>query len=235
MGRKREVEMVFRRSNKIILLCLMLSVFLLNGCATTMKIPIKLDPNFNAKVGQTIVLMPIVDRRVDKTGSINLETQIRKPVKKLLEKKGYTVVLENTFIGGTAITPDEVGEMNIDELSELGPQNAKVVLFVFVEDIIDSYAVTACAYRIEATGSLIEKREKLELWRDKGIDSKGGEGLAAGVLAGLVKASVISSCLHDTFVTLPKAPEPSGPSEKLEVEERVTFTNFANVTGVVAE
>lgn len=181
-------------------------LFLLNGCSTVPKMPIKLDPNFASKNIDTVVLMPVVDRRIDKKGSIDLEKDIRIPAKKILEKKGYIVIMPSSFGEGITASMGDVGEMNTQELSDLGPKDARALIFIYVEDIIDEYIVMAYTFKIEATGSLIEKQEKAELWRDKGIGAEGQGGLISGVTSVFNKSAAISRCLSDIFVTLPNCP-----------------------------
>jgi len=190
----------------IVLLCV--SVLLLSGCATVKKIPIKLDPNFRAKSIDTIVLMPIVDRRIDKTAKIDLEKEVRIPAKKLLEKKGYTVIMPETFGEGINVNANDVGEMGVDDLSTLGPKDSKALLYIYIEDISESYIVLAYTFKIESTGSLIYKQEKVELWRDKGIGVSGQGGLISGVVSGLDRAEAISYSRENMFVTLPDVPKP---------------------------
>jgi hypothetical protein len=181
-------------------------VVLLSGCSTVPKMPIKLDPNFKSKNIDTIVLMPVVDRRIDKKSKVDFEKVLRIPAKKILEKKGYAVVMPGSFSDNSAITADNVGEMNIGELSNLGPMNERALLFIYVDDVLDDYIVLAYTYKIEATGSLIEKRERIELWRDKGIGKSGQGGLISGPLSSLYQYEANSMCLNDMFCTLPASP-----------------------------
>jgi len=186
----------------MVLLCV--SIISLSGCAGVQKMPIKLDPNFNAKGIDTIVLMQIVDRRIDKKANIDLEKEIRIPTKKILEKKGYTVVMPDTFGEGMNVSANDVGEMGVEDLATLGPKDSKVLLFIYLEDVSESYIVLAYTFKIEATGSLIHKQEKIELWRDKGIGACGQGGLISGVFSGVDRAAAIEGCRDSMLVTLPK-------------------------------
>jgi len=181
-------------------------VFLVTGCVGTTKSAIRLHSDFSEKNVDTIVLMPIVDRRIDKSGAINIEKNILRPSKKMLEKKGYYVITPDSFLEGENISPEEVGEMDVEELAMLGPDGSKTLLFVYIEDVIDSYAIVAYTFKIEATSSLIEKSGKVELWRDKGIGASGQGGLISGPFAGMDKSAAISTCLRNMFTTLPDAP-----------------------------
>ena len=188
-------------------LCLIYSclVFVsLNGCAIAQKIPIKLDPNLSKKGIYTIVLMPIVDRRIDKSVGINLEIDIRKQVSQILKRKGYSVVMPGAFGDGLNITQDAVGEMGIEDLSALGPKDSEALLFIYLEDFFDKYTVMAYVVKMEATGSLIYKQERAELWRDKEISTYGQGGLISGLLSGSLKVSALEGCIDGVLVTLPK-------------------------------
>ena len=196
-----------------------------SGCGTVQKIPIKLDPNFVHKGIDTIMLMPVVDRRVDKSAKLDFEKGIRLPAKKILEKKGYTVIMPDTYLEGSNITADQVAEMNVDDLSGLGPKDSRALVFIYVEDVLDSYVVLAYTFKIEATGSLIYKEEKSELWRDKGIGAYGQGGLISGITSGLDKSVAVSQCLENIFVSLPKCTVKANNIEKTAVERPVSGTS----------
>lgn len=192
---------------RIAVVCIVMAGLVLSsGCSTVPKMPIKLDPSYSTKGIDTIVLMPVIDRRVDKKSKLDVENVIRIPVKKILVKKGYDVVMPSSFSETGSISADNVAEMNTDELSGLGPDNTRALLYIYVDDVLDDYIVLAYSYKIEATGSLIDKNDRIELWRDKGIGTSGQGGLISGVLAGLYQASAVSICLDDMFCTLPKCP-----------------------------
>lgn len=197
------------REKSRIAVCAVLCVFafaVLNGCSTVPKMPIKLDPNFASKGIDTIVLMPIVDRRIDKKCKVDFEKTLRMPAKKILARKGYNVIMPAAFNDGGTITADNVGEMNVSELSNLGPANERAILVIYVDDVLDEYVVVAYSYKIEATGSLIEKKERVELWRDKGIGKSGQGGLISGPLSFVYQCEANDMCLNDMLCTLPKNP-----------------------------
>lgn len=199
------------------------TVFIISGCSTVQKIPIKLDPHFKERGIDTIVLMPIVDRRVGKKGAINLEKDLRLPAKKILEKRGYIVIMPDKFLDDSEISADNVAEMDIPDLAELGPKDSRALLFIFVEDVIDEYVILAYTFKIEATGSLIEKVEKLELWRDKGIGAYGQGGLISGITAGMDKAFAMSACLENMLCTIPKREKPTQEKVEKPIEKAPSY------------
>lgn len=206
-----------------VLALVVFTVFIISGCSTVQKIPIKLDPHFKERGIDTIVLMPIVDRRVDKKGVVNLEKDLRLPAKKILEKRGYTVIMPDKFSEGGDISADNVAEMDIADLSGLGPKESRALLFIFVEDVIDEYVVLAYTFKIEATGSLIEKVEKVELWRDKGIGAYGQGGLISGITAGMDKACAVSACLENMLCTIPKWEKPAPQKTENSVDKAPVY------------
>jgi hypothetical protein len=68
-----------------------LSILLNINCAT--KTPIKLDPSFHEKKIRSVALLPVIDRRSDKSFEVDIDKKIRVPAKEELEKKGYSVSL----------------------------------------------------------------------------------------------------------------------------------------------
>ena len=78
----------------LIIVCILIFIV---GCATS-RVPIKLDPSFSTMGIKKITLLPIVDRRIDKSVDIDFEQAIRNKAAKNLESKGYTVLLPESFM-----------------------------------------------------------------------------------------------------------------------------------------
>lgn len=222
-------------------------ITLVAGCATTQKLPIKLDPNYHQKGIETIVMMPVIDRRVDKSSKIDFNKDLRLPAKAMLEKKGYQVMIPSVYRESADVTQDEITEMDIEELSQLGPVDARALLYIYVEDILDSYVVISYNFKIEATGSLIHKQEKTELWRDKGLGTQGQAGLISGAFSAWDKQIAITACLESLLSTLPsKNPDPkkiaakaSAPAVKTSsqpvIQSEAMAESLAPDTGVPAK
>ncbi len=179
-----------------------------SGCAAAPpRVPIKLDPSFSEMGIQTVALLPVIDRRVDKSYEIDLDKEIRNQAKKTLEKKGYAVLMPDTFAEGKAVELAEVVEMEVNDLALLGPRDARVIVLIYLEDILSSYKVLSYAFKIEATASMVSQEKQVELWRDKGIGRSGQGGLISGLTKGLDKSSAINTCINSMFYTLPAVPK----------------------------
>lgn len=180
-----------------------LATILLGGCATP-KVAIKLDPSFSSMEIKKIAVLPIVDRRKDKSYAIDLHSEIRVPSASYLVDKGYAAVMEKAFAEGRSVDTAEVAVMDSVQLAQLGPSNADAIVLIFIEDILSSYKVFSYAFKIEATACMISKKTGREVWRDKAIGSGGQGGLISGLTQGLDRSSALSACVSGLFETLPK-------------------------------
>jgi hypothetical protein len=185
---------------------IVLSLLILAGCTTT-KPAIKLDPSFSEMQIESVALLPIIDRRVDKSYEIDLENKVRQAAKENLEKKGYTVIMPSTFVEGRNVDPAEVEAMGINDLASLGPPDSKAIVLIYIEDILSSYKVLSYAFKIEATASVISKEKQCELWRNKAVGKAGQGGLISGITQGLDRSSAIGACIGELFSNLPIAPK----------------------------
>lgn len=175
-----------------------------SGCATS-KIPIYIDQQLSQKNIDSIVLLPVVDARKDKSFETNLDQKIRTPIRKILEKKGYSVITPDKFSKENhQVTPEEIIEMDIAELSTLDPSDAKILLIVYVEDVSDAYVVLAHTFKIEASAVLIDKINHSLLWKDKAVGVSGQGGLISGLFIGMNRWEAISFCLDNLFSSFPE-------------------------------
>jgi hypothetical protein len=179
------------------------AVFLISGCATkTPKIPIFWDPGFAEMSVKSITIMPIVDRRADKSFELDAEDIIDE-AKSVLEKKGYAVKVADSFKPGETISNEGILEMESAELASLGAQDAQYLLYVYIEDAVSSYKVMAHTFKIEATASLLSKERKSEIWRDKGLGQAGQGGLISGLVKGLNEGAGVEICMRNMLESLP--------------------------------
>jgi hypothetical protein len=194
-------KMTRRHLGLIVLLLLILA-----GCTTT-KPAIKIDPSFSEMQIESLALLPVIDRRVDKSYEIDLENKVRLAAKEILEKKGYAVIMPATFAEGRNVDPAEAAAMGVNDLTSLGPADPKTIVLIYIEDILSSYKVLSYAFKIEATASIISKEKQSELWRNKAVGKSGQGGLISGITQGLDRSSAVGSCLGELFSNLPNVPK----------------------------
>lgn len=185
----------------------MLSFLLpLAGCAMTTRMPILLDPSFSDRQVTTIALLPIIDRRRDRSFNIDLDRQLGTRTEKQLQSKGYEV----TRVSQMEASSDPYGserllDMDTEYIASLGPSEADAVLAIYVDDVLSSYKVLVYEFKIEAIGTLVAKSDQKELWRDKGIGTQGQAGLISGLLQGMDRSLAMDLCVGGMFAALPKA------------------------------
>lgn len=180
-------------------------VALLAGCATTPKVPIFLDPNLDHMQIDTITLLPVVDRRMDRSVSTTPEDLLGSRVKKAVEKLGYEVNTPGVFSPTAEIPNEEIAEMDVTELATLGPEDAKVLLIVFLDDASSKTAL-GYSFKIEATAILLNKRTQSILWKDKGIGTSGQGGLVGCLMAPMIKSGSTDTCVRSVLASFPKHP-----------------------------
>jgi len=178
---------------------------LLTGCGKPPKIPIYSDLQLEEMKIETVTLMPVVDRRVDKSYNINLESSIGDKVAKKLQKKGYTVIRPGAFSDTLEFTNEDVAEMEARELGAIGTAETDYMLLVYLDDASSKTAL-GYSFKMEATGLLLKKQTAAMLWKDKGIGSQGQGGLAGCMMSSMVKGEAINACLTDMLSSFPNAP-----------------------------
>lgn len=179
------------------------SAWLLSGCATT-HYPIKLDPAFEEKNVRTIALLPVVDRRRDRSIEIDLEYEINARATKQLTRRGYNVLQVPVSLLDEAGNFDAILDMESTYLATLGPAEADAVMAIYVDDVFSSYKVFSYVFKIDVLGTLVDKRDGTELWRDKGIGNFGQAGLISGITSGLNRNSALDGCVLAMLQGLPK-------------------------------
>jgi hypothetical protein len=180
-------------------------VCVLAGCAARPKIPIFADPDLLNMRFETITLLPVVDRRVDKSHDLNLESSIGGRVEKKLKGKGYTVIRPGAFSDTLQVTNEEVAEMEPYELKTLGAENMEYMLIVYLDDASSKTAL-GYTFKMESTALLLNKRTGAMLWKDKGIGSQGQGGLAGCLMSPMVKGEAMDICISNMLDSFPNSP-----------------------------
>jgi hypothetical protein len=184
----------------------LVAICVLVECAAKPPVPIFVDPNLANMQFDNVTLLPVVDRRVDKSYELNLEGSIGDRVAKRLNKKGYAVDRPGAFSDTIQITPEEIAEMEPYELSTLGGGNSE---YLFISYLDDASSKTALGYtfKMEATGILINRQNGAMLWKDKGIGSQGQGGMLGCMMSGVVKGEAMDACIDRMMATFPESPD----------------------------
>ena len=148
------------------------------------------DASIGSKNADTLVILPFVDHRKDKSIVLLLqELELRWPedayrqfgflqnAQKILEKKkGYNTRLSAYTSDVGKITSDDLEDEKPTWISRVGPKNAKHMLLIVLEDLVvrTTFGVAASAectaYMVDkTTGNLLLKREAIGEWNQGGL------------------------------------------------------------------
>lgn len=178
-------------------------LLVLGGCATAIKPPLHLAPGFEFRAIEAIELLPVVDVRVDKTISVNLEKQIRAPVARDLTKKGYRVS-QAVFTGEAgALTEEDLKEAKPEWVRRLGSSQARWIVVMCLVDVRTKLTFGSTG-NAEVTGYLFDRQEGTLSWRDKGIGQVGQGGLLGMMMKSDMDNSAISAALGNVMASFPK-------------------------------
>lgn len=194
---------------RLSLLILVSCAIVASGCVKQPRVPIYADPGLSAVIFDTVTVLPVVDRRVDKSAKVDLEKRILNPAKKLLKKQGYEVIVAEGFSQSSGISNEAVAEMETAELAELGPSGTKMMLILYLEDASAAIGFGA-SFKGETSASLIDKPKALLLWKDKAVNSQGQGGLIGCLMANDLKNSCLQMCVTQMLSSFPLGPKKRG-------------------------
>ena len=183
--------------NKVMKGFVLVVAFLFVGCATrpapTPLTAIHIDPDFHQLVSSKLYVLPIIDKRNDKSESADIEKKIRERCAAVLQKKGYDVVLLSEFGGNPNSTAESISRLSVDELYNFGPENAQSILFLYLNNVSTSYVVVQYTYTVEMTGLLLDKERKKVLWEGNGDVTMKYRGLASAAATGPITTSFVAA------------------------------------------
>jgi len=144
---------------------LILAFLFLMGCGAT-HIPEYVNLNFKNNPSQTISLLPVIDKRPDKSEEIDFEKHVRNVFKEELEKKGYIVYLPIEFNSEPEITPEIATEMSEKEICKEVKSEGESILLFYVHDILCDSIVIRKDTKIHVACHLMESDGSKCLLRD---------------------------------------------------------------------
>jgi len=174
------------------------------ACATV-RAPLHLDNDFSTTVSGTL-LLALVDSRVDKSASMDIDNRLLDYAKDKLEDRGYKVQTVALPAGLERLDkPTVLQQVDASHLAGLGPVEHDQLLIVYIEDYLKRYTVMKYQEKIEVTGVLLSKRGKVMLWKDKGIGRYGGGGLlGAAIDATVTPVNASKIGFENLFLSLPE-------------------------------
>lgn len=184
-----------------------IALLCLTGCTTVVRQPITLDESaFNTRL-ETIIVMPVLDARAEKSVSF-APSESKRVLKRVINKLvalGYDVQTANTWNVPPDVTPQQFLDMSTAELCRYLPANSRVALIVSVDGLRSTYSVLLNSFSISATVSLVDVSSRKEIWKDAAIGQYGGGGIVGASLTQIGKRAFAYDALAKTaFESFPK-------------------------------
>jgi hypothetical protein len=184
------------------------------GCAT--KPPTFQSASFNPTAVDEIVVLSVIDARVDKKKSFKWDKMLPNPTKDKLKGKGYKarVVLDPNLVSG--ITQEAVEKADPQWIRSLGPSDAHWLFVWSVTDVSHKVLTTdsaAAAFfgfwgpsgQAGMAAILLDKQTGTIAWRnDAHSRTSPGGGLVALPFAGLVENDAIEAGFQEITAGFPK-------------------------------
>ncbi len=182
----------------------LITISLISGCSSPpLKKAIHLSPEYQTTSFGEITLLPVIDSRLDKEVEVNLEEQLRNPIKEMLKSKGYVVNTNNNVDSVAGITEDNlksIGPMIIKRLDFSTTRQVMIILLVDVNTKL-TFGSTGTA---EVSGFMFDKETEKMIWRDKGIGKSGQGGLIGMMMKGMMDEAAISMAAMNLMASVPE-------------------------------
>lgn len=174
----------------------------LSGCVSAVKPPTMTATGFQAQVIDQLVVLPVVDHRIDKSSGLDLDGLVLPLAERHLTDKyyPYTVVRDGAMI--QQVTPVLLESPSRDWLSTLGPLGSRWVLLLVLEDVSSSVSFGSTGHA-ELSGYLFDKDQRTVVWRNKELSRVGQGGLIGMAMKGMMEPTAIKAATNEMFRALP--------------------------------
>lgn len=156
---------------RLTILCLLMTAFA--GC-TASRLPVYMNSHLGQLHLRTIAVLPVVDKRADRSKQLDLDTALRKPAEEILKRKNYQVVATD-FAKDGSIDATAVAEMSDAALSALVPEGADAAALIYLEDLRDEYGfkIIWVTYEFElVTSTRIVSKDHGMLFQDRAVTTR---------------------------------------------------------------
>jgi hypothetical protein len=179
---------------------------LVTACAAP-RVPLYVYSGINEVGVRRIALMPIVDRRGDRTKQVDFG-KLRRSARSALEGKGYLVVTPAAFTADGSLDATDVSEMTDEQLASLIPSDSDAVAVVYLDDFRNEYSLKIIwpTYDCEPLTSVkIATRDHGLIFYDKAATAQRGAGILDAVFAQAQAAiEIYGDNMRNLFSGFPK-------------------------------
>jgi hypothetical protein len=182
------------------MLCL---VAALAGCATPYTKPEYLGTGFDARAVTAVGVAPVLDLRVDKSESLELDAWVHAAAKQFMTKRGYKV----TTFGDRALLdplqPAAGAETVEARVKDFTIPNGPRHLLVF--SLVDAYSklTFGSTGNAEMVGYLVDQQAREVVLRNKVVGQMGQGGLLGMAMRGMMTRAAIENATMKLVYSIP--------------------------------
>ena len=174
----------------------------LGGCVSAVKPPTVMVASFHASAIDQLVVLPVVDHRIDTSSGLDLDGLVLPLAERQLTDKYYlhTIVRDRAMI--QQITPAVLESPSRDWVSTLGPSGSRWILLLVLEDSSSSFSFGSTG-NAEMSGYLFDKEQRTVVWRNKELSRVGQGGLIGMAMKGMMEHTAVRVATNEMFRALP--------------------------------
>ena len=181
-------------------------VALVLGLAACASTPPQIEyaaDNFDATAMDKVVLLSVVDHRVDKSKEVKLDKWVEPFAKKRLKKAGYEYEIDTAPAYVEAVTLDGLEDADAEMIASLGPDGSRWVMLLVLQDASSkmTFGSTGAA---EMTGYIFDRETNTIAWRNKEFAEFSQGGLMGMAMKGAMQRSAIELATDKILKGLPK-------------------------------
>jgi hypothetical protein len=159
-------------------------------------------PGFHAGAIDQLVVLPVVDHRIDKSSGLDPDGLVLPLAERHLADKSYPhrIIRDRAMI--QPVTPVVLESPSRDWVSTLGPLGSRWVLLLVLEDAASSFSFGSTGHA-EMSGYLFDKNQRTIVWRNKELSRVGQGGLIGMAMKGMMERTAVETATNEMFRALP--------------------------------
>ncbi len=149
-----------------------------------------------------LVVLPVLDHRVDRQGVMDLDARILPIAERELARLGYGYVVVRDRQSIEGIAREDLESPSSEWIGTLGPPGTRWVMTLVLEASSSSLTFGSTGLA-EMTGYLFDKQTHTLLWKNKELSQVGQGGLFGMMMKGMMEGLAIETAAELMFRTLP--------------------------------
>ena len=171
------------------------------GCAST-KPPDYVAPDFDPGLVDEVVVLSVVDHRIDRSKELQLDDWLLPMTEKALRKKKYTCTVHPGASLTASVTRVALDAPTPEFITALQPESAKWVLLLVLHDARSKITFGSTG-NAELSGYLFDRERGTLVWRNKETAKVGQGGLLGMAFKGTMQKSAITQATRELLGTFP--------------------------------